>query len=69
MQHPAVRLRRRSRTNSNGILPRSRNTSLRYFIKPTLGDKLQRLAQLSPKTVVAIEFLVDQLLRRIDPVW
>lgn len=34
--------------------------------KPNLGDKLQRLAQVSPRHIFVVELLVDQILRRLD---
>lgn len=36
-----------------------------YWHKPNLGDKLQRLARLSPKHVRALDQLVDQLIREL----
>lgn len=43
----------------------SRRASIVSFRKPNLGDKLQRLARLSPSRVRAVEWLVDLMLRRL----
>lgn len=48
-----------SPSNSNG-------KSLLYFRKQNLGDKLQQLMRISPRHVVVVEALVDQILRRLD---
>ncbi len=43
----------------------STGNSACYWRKPTLGDKLQRLALVSPKHIQALDLLVDQLLREL----
>lgn len=43
-----------------------RGGSLVYFHKPNLGDKLQRLAALSPVHVRALEQLTDQILKTLE---
>lgn len=40
--------------------------SLLYFRTRTLGDKLQRLARVSPSHLGVIELLVDQILKRLE---
>ena len=41
-----------------------RRGSIAYWRKRTLGDKLHRLAVLSPRRVRVVELLVDQMLRK-----
>jgi hypothetical protein len=36
------------------------------FTRPNLGDKLQRLGELSPALVNDVEHLVDLMLRRLE---
>jgi hypothetical protein len=43
----------------------SRHGSIVYFHKPSLGDKLQLLAAVSPKHLHALELLVDLILKRL----
>ena len=40
--------------------------SLLLFKLPTLGDKLHRIARVSPSHLLAVELLVDQIIARID---
>lgn len=47
-----------SSRNSNGILL--------PFTRPNLGDKLQRLGELSPAHVNDVEHLVDLMLKRLE---
>lgn len=61
-------MRRRSRRHRSGGLSKTSNGGSRISSgKPTLGDKLQRLARVAPKRVRVIEILVDQMLQRMDP--
>lgn len=65
--------RRRSPTSSGASRRNTSGGSLLYFRRPNLGDKLQRLAGLSPRHVHAVEMLVDQMLKRLrstpEPRW
>jgi hypothetical protein len=54
--------RRRSDSSSRSSKP----ASVVLFHKPNLGDKLQRLAMLSPLSLAVVEWLVDLMLTRID---
>lgn len=51
---------------SESSLNDSSTNSLLYFRSPNLGDKLHRLARLSPNYVHLIEVLVDTMLQRIE---
>lgn len=41
-------------------------SSIYCFKRPTLGDKLQTLARHAPAYVVAIEAIVDQMIRKLS---
>lgn len=58
--------RRRSQIRSGKSSATSNAGSLAYFHKPNLGDKLQRLADLSPQHLRALELLADQILRGLS---
>lgn len=58
--------RRRSPTRSAKSSATSNAGSVVFFHKPNLGDKLQRLAVLSPVHVRALELLADQILRSLN---
>ena len=55
---------------SRPTLPASPTSStaplLAYFRKPTLGDKLHRLARTSPRHLRVVELLVDRMLTTIN---
>lgn len=52
---------------ASDVLPKStKPPSPLLFKRRTLGDKLQAIQRLSPSHLVAIEVLVDQILRRLD---
>lgn len=60
----ALRVIRRQTSNGSSA---TCNDNLRPFSRPkTLGDKLHLLAKLSPKHVVALELLVDQILKEVN---
>lgn len=44
---------------------KSAGNSVCTWHKLTLGDKIHELARLSPKHVVALELLVDQILKKV----
>lgn len=54
-----------SRRAARSSSPNSSGTLL-PFTKRTLGDKLQRLAELSPSYVRDLEVLVDRILARLE---
>lgn len=51
--------------NSTVSAKTTRAKSVLFFHKTTLGDKLHRLARISPSHLVAVEILVDTLLREL----
>lgn len=55
----------RSRTNFGASRRNTSAASVSYFHKRSLGDKLQRLVELSPAHVGAVELLVDQILKNL----
>lgn len=57
--------RRRSPRRSAVSPPSTSGASVHYFRRPNLGDKLQRLAVLSPLHLQVVELLVDQILKRL----
>lgn len=57
--------RRRSPKNSRSSRVTTNDASVRLYWKPTLGDKLQRLGQRSRPHLLAVELLVDQMLRTL----
>lgn len=59
MPHPPKHRR------SVGSLRTSNGASVVLFRKRTLGDKLHRLAKVSPKHVLALELMVDLMLKHL----
>lgn len=49
---------------SNDSRLTTNDASLLYFHKPSLGDKLQAIAERSPQYLNVIELLADQILAR-----
>jgi hypothetical protein len=60
--------RRRLRTlkTSSASASDSSQKSLVSFHAPSLGDKLQMLAGMSPKLLRVVEIVVDELIRRVN---
>lgn len=58
-------MQRRSFSNFGGLRKTTRAKSLLSFRRPTLAEKLCKLAQQAPHLLVAVELLVDQLLRSL----
>ena len=55
-----------SRQRSSDSRGNTSRKSLLYFKHRTLGDKLQRLGNVSPGHLRTVELVVDLMLRRID---
>lgn len=59
------RRRHPTQRNSGGSASATPQTFLVSFHAPSLGDKLQVLAEISPRHLRAVELVVDEMIRKI----